>query len=357
MNANFRIEVIPFGSRQHRQDVAELTAAGIPLPYGYAAVDSRLSSAGARWVRVLGGNPGTLSGFVIQTSMSRALPGTLIGRIDRIGRRLHEPLLLDLGEILHDAALAVPRLKRLHVRVFDEDGERRKEMLASIESAGGALLQHCAWYTRTIAMQLDGTVGQDWPSLTKTARYNLKKFSRTPQFELRPVTDSRYAGRMRDLFASTFDRTGAIAPRIDMRGRIEDSVHFAGSRLVGVYVNERAPPMDLVAFMRAEFHGDHACYEEGASERSEEFRNLPLGYPLMVDLLDWTRSMGGRWFDFGGIPLGEPTSNPALAGITHFKRQFSKAELEVAQEVVMLPRPALARIARAVRSVVRLVRR
>lgn len=289
--------------------------------------------------------------------MSRALPGTLIGRIDRVGRRLHEPLIEDIGETMLEAALCVPRLKRLHVRVFDEDGERRKQALASIERAGGALLTHCAWYTRTIVMDLAGTAGHEWPSISKTARYNVKKFARTPEFEVRPITDVRYADRMRELFTSTFDRTGATAPRIDMPGRIEDAARSADSRLVGVYVHDRAPPRDLVAFMRAEFHGDHACYEEGATERSDEFRNLPLGYALMIDLLDWTRRTGGTWFDFGGIPLSEASPNPALAGITHFKRQFSRTELDVAQEAVMLPRPALARVARTVRSVVRLVRR
>ena len=348
--------MVRFGSTEHRQDVAELTAAGIPLPYGYAAADSLSLSAGARWVRVLGESQAILSGFVVQTSMSRALPGTLIGRIDRLGRRLHEPLLTNLGTILLEAAMAIPRLQRLNARVFDEDGERRMRMLASIERAGGALPEHCARYTRTIVTALGGTAGLELPSITKTARYNLNRFSRTPQFKVRPISDIRYAGRMRDLLACTFERTGSTAPHIDMRRRIEDAVHCTRSRLVGVYFRDRAPPMDLVAFMRAEFHGDHACYEEGASERSDDFRSQPLGYPLMADLLDWTRRAGGTWFDFGGIPH-EPMSNPSLAGITQFKRQFARTELDIAHEAVLKPRPTLDRVARTVRSVIRLVER
>ena len=348
--------MVRFGSILHRQDIAELTAAGIPLPYGYAAADSRSLSAGARWIRVLGGKQAILSGFVVQTSMSRALPGTLIGRIDRLGRRLHEPLLTNLGTILLEAALAIPRLQRLDARVLDEDGERRMRMLASIERAGGALPEHCSRYTRTIVTDFSGTAGLDLPSITKTARYNLNRFSRTPQFEVRPISDIHYAGRMRDLLASTFQRTGGTAPRIDMRRRIEDAVHCTRSRLVGVYFRDRAPPMDLVAFMRAELHGDHACYEEGASERSDDLRSQPLGYPLMADLLDWTRRAGGTWFDFGGIPH-EPSSNPSLAGIAQFKRQFSRTELDIAREAALTPRPTLDRVARTVRSVTRLARR
>ena len=357
MNSHFQIAVVRFGSIQHRQDVAELTAAGIPLPYGYLATDSLSYSAGAHWIRVLGRNQAIISGFVVQTSMSRALPGTFVGRIDRIGRRLHEPLLANLGAILLEAALAIPRLKRLNARIFDEDGERRTRMLASIERTGGDVPVHWARYTRTIVTYVGGTVGLEWPSMTKTARYNLNRFSRTPQLEVRPIGDIHYAGRMRDLFVSTFERTGGTAPRIDMRRRIEDAVHCTRSRLVGVYFRDRAPPMDLVAFMRAELHGDHACYEEGASERSDDFRSQPLGYPLMVDLLDWTRSSGGTWFDFGGIPANEPSSNPSLAGITQFKRQFSRTELDIAREAALKPRPALDRVARTVRSIARLVRR
>ena len=357
MNANFQYAIVRFGSSQHRQDVAELTAAGVPLPYGYAAVDSRSLSIGAHWVRVLDERQAILSGFVIQTSKNRALPGTLIGSVDRLGRRLHEPLLPNLGEMLVEAALAIPRLTRLNARVLDEDGERKDRILTSIERAGGTLSAHCAWYTRTIVADLKGTVGFDLPSITETARYNIKKFSRTPKFEVRRISDIRYAGRMWELFASTFKRTGCTAPGIDMRCRIEDATHSMRSRLVGVHIRDRQPPMDLVAFMRAELHGDHACYEEGAIERSEELRGQPLGYRLMVDLLDWTRSAGGTWFDFGGIPAHESSSRIPLAGITQFKRQFSRTELDIAREAILTPRPALDRVARATRSAVRIVRR
>lgn len=357
MSSHFQFAIVRFGGAQHRQDVAQLAAAGIPLPYGYAAVESRSLSAGALWVRVLGENHAILSGFVINTSMSRALPGTLIGRVDRLGRRLHEPLLPNLGAILMETALAIPRLKRLNLRVFDEDGERRERMLASLERAGGSLSERCAWYTRTIVTHLDGTVGLELSSLTKMARYNIRKFSRSPKFEVRPITNIHYAGRMRELFASTFERTGHTTPAIDMRCRIEEAIRSTRSRLVGVYFLDRQPPMDLVAFMRAELHGDHGCYEEGASERSDEFRGLPLGYPMMIDLLDWTRRAGGTWFDFGGIPAHKSSTNPLLAGITRFKRQFSQTELDIAGEAVLRPRPALDRVARNVRSVVRLVRR
>ena len=318
-------------------------------------MESRSLSAGSLWVRVLGENQAILSGFVITTSMSRALPGTLIGRVDRLGRRLHEPLLPNLGAVLLKAALAIPRLMRLNARVFDEDAERRERMLASIDRAGGSRSEHCAQYTRTIVTHIDEAVGLNLASLTKTARYNVRKFSRSPKFEVRPISDIHYAGRMWELYTRTFERTGHTAPAIDMRCRIEDAIHSRRSRLVGVYFLDRAPPMDLVAFMRAELHGDHACYEEGASERSIEIRSQPLGYPMMVDLLDWTRRAGGTWFDFGGIPVHELTPNHSLAGITQFKRQFSRAELDIAREAVLRPRPALDRIARTVRSVIRTV--
>jgi lipid II:glycine glycyltransferase (peptidoglycan interpeptide bridge formation enzyme) len=69
-------------------------------------------------------------------------------------------------------------------------------------------------------------------------------------------------------------------------------------------------------------------------------------------LIAWSKRLGARWFDFGGVPL--PTekneSDQPLSGITDFKRFFCDQITEVGEDWILEPRPIRALIARAVRT-------
>lgn len=348
---------MPGGHDIHRSDLALFVARGLTLPHRYVAPQCGDAASTLHWVRVLDADGAPVSGFAIETSSSRALPGTLIGRADRIGRKLHEATMPYLGQLLAESAKAIPKLQRLDVRVFDENADRRRGMEVAILAAGGSVSEKPMQYSQTIAVDL-GQSGECWrSSMTKEARYELRKFWRMGMAQVRIIADLRYARRMQSLYAKTFDRTGGNVPSLDMAALLSRCANDPGSKLVGVFLEGYPSPDDLVAFMLGHFHGDHGSYEEGASDRAEALRQIPMGYPLMAALLEWTESLGGKWFDMGGVPSEAARRHGSLRGIVEFKRRFSRKEIDVATEFVFFPRPFLAFAANASRAIVQAVGR
>ena len=78
----------------------------------------------------------------------------------------------------------------------------------------------------------------------------------------------------------------------------------------------------------------------------------PLGYPLLWDLILWSKRQGANWFDLGGVTFGDKATDP-LKGISDFKRYFSRTVEDLSEEWVMEVRPKRARVAGAVGQSVR----
>jgi hypothetical protein len=59
-----------------------------------------------------------------------------------------------------------------------------------------------------------------------------------------------------------------------------------------------------------------------------------MAYPLPWGLVTWARRSGATWFDFGGVTRPEPGAADPLAGISEFKRSFTREVAEVGDELV-----------------------
>ena len=282
---------------------------------------------------------------------SLALPHTRIGRIERLGRELHEEVSDAMGDILIQVARLIPRLLRLDVRVFDENPTRRRRLEKSLAAAGWTLLEQQRSYSHTLVLSLGGCEAEVRKSFTTRVRSSMRKALQTPLLHYGSV-GAMYADRLRELHTLTFERTGAQSPPLNVEAILRDSQDTHGSYLIGAFANETQAPQDLVAFAWARMHGDHAVLESTASERSAVFRkHISPGFGLVAHLMAWAIERGALWMDLGGLSTPDPTPTDPLRGIVEFKMRFSTDFREVATEWRLEPHPLLARAAAAVRSI------
>jgi len=344
------------GSPEHRSDLERLAAAGIAVPHEYASWCLHDSMAAWYWCRAYDKDWPYPAVFAVQVERSRALPGTRIGQVPRVGRAVHEPMLAQLGHILAIASRQIPRLQRLDVHIFDEEPERRHRAERSILNARGIRQGSRRSYGRTLVIPLPRG-GDDalLAALRPGARRRISKFQRTASAEVRPITVDAYLPRLHALYAEAFARTGTHPPAL----RFEDVMRDAGSGhsiLMGTFIHGRAVPEDLVAFLWCRLHGDHVTYDTAGSERSQALQGIPVAYPLLWEMLRWGAAHGARWADLGGVLPAETTPGHPAAGIAEFKRRFSEREQIVASEYRFEPHPIITRSAEAVRQLARRVR-
>src|SRR5262249_47314031 len=203
----------------------------------------------------------------------------------------------------------------------------------------------------TITPVVDLTPGEDavFASLSTTARQNIRAASKHP-VAVRLITDEAFTPRLGQLEAENRRRTGGPYRPRDWRAVFGPSnAHPELPRLVGLFRTDAAAPACLLAFAWGCHHGDHGQYLAAGSTRQTALR-VPLGYPLVWDLLVWARRNGGGWFDLAGITQGHQGSADPLGGISDFKRRFSKTLVEVSEEWVLEPHPVRAFLARAISS-------
>lgn len=321
------------------------------IPHDYLSWPLHCSEGTWLWCRVTGDGGELLTGFTVHLTDSLALPHTRIGRIERLGRELHQEVSDAMGSILLQAAHLIPRLLRLDVRIFDEDPVRRHRLEASLAAAGWTLLEHQRSYSHTLVLALDCSEADVRRSFTTRVRSTMRKALKTPLLRYGAV-EAMYADRIRELHTLTFERTGARPPPLDVEAVLRDARDAQSSYLVGAFATEGQAPRDLVAFAWARMHGDHAVLEVTASERSALFRkHLSPGFGLVSHLVSWAIAHGALWMDLGGLSTANPTPTDPMRGIVEFKMRFSTDFREVATEWRLEPHPLLARAAATVRSI------
>ena len=111
-----------------------------------------------------------------------------------------------------------------------------------------------------------------------------------------------------------------------------------------------------MAYAWSGLHGDFAGYDGGASARIPGV-NVGLSYPLLWDLMRWSKSLGAEWFDMGGVSLGGLHSDDPVGGISDFKRYFSKDIGTVGEDWTVEPHPSASMVARFVSASARLLAR
>jgi hypothetical protein len=329
-------------SSQHSRDIKTLTEAGIAVPDCYVHPDVRDSW----WCRVREGSA-LVSGFVVERSRSRLLPGTSLLRVSRFGRAIHAPLIPSLSAILPDVASRFAFVQRLDISVFEEDDSRRRLLESGLVDAG-MLRVPARTYTRTLRLDLTGDDEAVFARLSASTRRNIREAEKCGLRTV-PLSGEHLLPAMTRLYKATFLRTGVDAPVLDFRN-VFASATDRTSALFGVFVNgAEYEPEALVAFAWVRSNGDHAVYDVAASTRRPELGRTPLGYPLLWTCARWARASGLQWMDLGGVPgVTVPTNSP-LHSIAAFKRGFSTFELDVGAQYRFEPNQVLSALARGVR--------
>lgn len=347
----FKIEVVLAPSEVHSRDIVELRARGLPLPHQYTSWPAHDTQHRLRWFRILDTTGRLVTGFAVELSRSRAVPGTCVGRIERLGRALHEEIVPQLAILLPAVARAIPRLQRLDVQVFDEQPDRRLRIEESIVAAGSEPLVAAHSYTWTVILPLQDSDEALLASVPSKTRHRMLGFSNPEVGWMSPVTDLAYLPRLRELYEQSFHRTNTRPPSIRFEDMLADARSGETSILVGAFVRGRSKPNELVAFGWGRLHGDHVVYEAAGSERSDDLRGLSTGAAVIWHLARWARTRGATWLDLGGVAgPGDPGSG-RLHGISEFKRRVGAGgDIQVASEFRLIARPRLDALARTARA-------
>jgi hypothetical protein len=350
------VEIVEGGSPSHLADLRSLRERQLAVPHHYSSWPLNSTDGTWVWTRVVGTDDRLITGFAIHLTSSRALPGTRIGEVDRLGRPLHEEIAAVMGDVLSETARRIPRLLRLDARIFDEEPVRRALMARSLAMAGWSPLSRGRHYSHTLVVPLAASDQETLHRFSKGVRSAMRKALGSPLLRFGPVTGTQYEGRIGYLHALPFERTGGMPPPIDIKGILCDSAG-GDSLLVGAFASEGRVPEDLAALAWARFHGDHATLEINASQRSHLFSNaLSPGFGLMSELFLWARRRGAHWMDLGGLPGTKPALDDRMRGIIEFKMRFSADFREVAEEWRLEPSRLLAGAAATTRHVANLVR-
>src|ERR1700761_5849634 len=96
----FDLGIVACGSPVHLADIEALKQRQLAVPHDYSTWPLHSKPGSWTWCRVLDPAGTLLSGFSVHLSSSWAIPGTRIGRIDRVGRNLHEGLADIMGAVL-----------------------------------------------------------------------------------------------------------------------------------------------------------------------------------------------------------------------------------------------------------------
>ncbi len=322
---------------------AEVVASGHPLPLQHRLAWDRARGAASHFVALRRAGEGWSYAAAVDMEETRSLPLHRLLRVERL-RAPRDPALFDgllAALLLH--ARGMPRALRLNVELFDEEEAVRAPLATGLERAGFARAAVPRHYLHTLVLDLAAEESELLAGFNRLTRRSVRKLEKLP-LEIRPIETAEYDGRMGELHAETMARTGGTIgvpdwPMLRALSKADPSL----SNLVGLFRSDAEGPESLLALLWGAHHGDHVCYEIGASTRETEF-NLPLSYALMWHLIRWARREGARFFDLGGVTLADPESEDPLAGISDFKRGFSKELAHVGDEWQLEVRPVRARL-------------
>jgi len=332
------------GSSDSRQGFeVELDGRGAALPLTSRVAWERHHRPTVSWFVTVRDEAGeACGGIAIHGGWSRAIPTHLVLRAERVGAGV--PLNVLRAELAGLARIAreVPRVLRAHVELFSTDTTVRKLGGRILAEEGFRPVTRHRVYTRSLAVDLDGTEEEIFRRLHATARRHVRA-AKKRDVRVATVSDLSYVERMRRLIRETFSRTGGEGGGFDPEAAIllsNEAPHV--SRIVGLFDNRLRPEDALLAFAWGHNHGENAQYEAAASTRNTDLR-MPLSYVLIWDLIVWAHRRHVQWFDLGGATEAE--EGDPMRGIMDFKRYFARNEVEVGEEWVLEPRPRLGAIA------------
>jgi hypothetical protein len=325
----------------------ELLRAGIPLGLPHRSAWPHAGTSSGSWFLAVRDGTGTCrGGFGLEVCRSRALPGHLLLRVNRLGESLSGATAPVGLAALADLARRNPRILRVAVALFSRERTARRtlgQLLADLGFRPAEALSS----TTTLVVDLTPREEVVFGSLSSTARQNIRAAAKHP-VAIKVITDPALGPRMRDLETETRQRTGGNYRLQDWAKLLRFSNAYPElTRPVGMFRTDVERPDGLLAFAWGCHHGDHAQYMAGASTQATSLR-IPLAYPLLWDLLMWAKRTGAGWFDLGGVTPGRAGGGDPLGGISDFKRRFSKTCVDVGEEWEFEPHRTRASPARAV---------
>jgi hypothetical protein len=337
---------------------AELEAERIPIALPHRSTwASALGSEQSLFVGVTDAAGHPRYGCGVDILPLRSLPGHSVYRIQRFGYGLDsEAMTVVLREL---AAYARARSMVLRVNVEAFAGETRS--LESITSVAGLLgFTPCVpplRYTRTLRLDLRGSLNAIRERLPRTARRNLRAAQKSG-LVVRLIDDLSMASDVAALEREAFARTGGEATVTDWSTLIGYARrHPRLVRIVGIFSEETGSSPELLGFATGRAHGDHIEYASGGTTRRAGLK-ISIGYPLLWHLIEWGHEVNAEWFDFGGITRGSAGDDEdALGGISDFKRHFGGEEIEVGGEWTLQVSPVRSAVADAISRVTGAIRR
>ena len=331
----------------------QVLQAGLPLPLYHRAVwASHLNRPNPKFLLVRDSNGQARAGFAIEEVRTRAMPWHVILRVGRFGGNLPREVCDIALEAVADLAKKEPRVLRLRLNIFSRNGQQAiSEKLGQL---GFREVRPPSSYRHTLAIDLKPSEDEVFAGLGRSAR---KRIREVMKMNLRSVaiTEPVYAERIRELQGEALQRTGGHIAQEDWQRVLQMSRENPNlSRVFGLFMGEEDTPENMGAFGWVCSHGDHGEYRAAGSTRRTDVR-IPFGYLLVWDMIRWSKETGAEWFDMGGVTLAEG-DEPALEGISEFKKFFSQDVVEVGAEWVLDTAPARARVADFVSNSARRVR-
>ena len=338
--------VTDIGAQRERCE-QDLDALGLPLHLFDRAAWARVRRFGKPLLLSVEDPDGRCRGAIaLVTHYSRTLPGYRIVRAERCGSALSPESIAAAAAGLERFARSA-RVLRLSVELFGRDIAERAMLADALASRGFQRAEEPRHYATTLRVDLTPSESDILMSFSTIVRRHLKKLTKSG-FELRTITQQRYVSRLDALAAEAMNRTGGDNPQYEHAAMVEltsSAPHL--SRLVGVFRTGCDDPDSLVAYAWSGFHGTHGAYEVGAASRIPGV-NVGFSYAVLWDLMQWTKALGGHWFDMGGVSSGGLNSDDPVGGISDFKRYFTKDVATVAEDWVLEPRRSTAAVARLV---------
>jgi hypothetical protein len=329
---------------QWKQIEDGLLEAGIALPLFHRLPWVQLCSPEHSRLVVARDDDGRLlGGAAVRIDKSRVLPGYRYLRVSRLGegmpREAWEPLIAALAKLVWKES----RVLRLSVRVFSR--EHGAEIGALLAHYGFHREPHPTSYRYTLSIDLTRTEEEILAGLNKSARKNLRDADKSP-LSVRLITDPKYVDRITSLELQAIRRTSGTSPAQDWASIVSLSrAHPELSRIVGLFLSdEDQEPEAMVGFAWGCLNGTNGEYRAGGTAHIPNLK-VSISHRLVRDLILWSKRGGARWFDMGGVTVGEPVTHP-LHGVSVFKRHFTHHLEDVGEEWSLEPHPARATFVR-----------
>ncbi len=330
---------VPAGSQPHAHDWERMAAMHAPLPFVHSVAWARARARPLdRWCRVLDERGEFTAGAVIAIDRSRKLPWAQLARVSQATALLTALDGAGLRALIGALTAEAPRLARITVQAYDVHASALEAERARLYDAGFTEDAQARSYVSTLLLPLDGSRDALQARLSASARRNVRQVAQSG-YTVRAITETAYAARLAYLLQASHERTGGQAGSDDLAAMIHTAAADPdSSALLGLFHPDRTGADALVGFAQGTLTPGAATYAVAGTERAADIGRTPLSYGLLWELLEWGRSRGAPWFDFGGVTAHEDAGN-ALTGISEFKRKFGGTETRIAAECTLITNP------------------